>query len=156
MSNLLEHAKRELDLLGLPEPSDYNEDTEQWDPDAAMRIGILDIIFNFSQQGHSGFSAQYAIGCLEKLLRYENLTPLTDDPDEWIEVQMKPDEELWQSRRNPACFSPDRGRTYYHLDEHRKLIAAISNRLPWKLRHYLRDTRPYMFYPMHYTEPNDR
>lgn len=153
MSNLLEHAKRELDLLGMPEPKDYNEDTEQWDPDAAMRIGILDIIFNFSQQGHSGFSAGYAIGCLEKLLRFENLTPLTNNPDEWQDVaEFSGGHALWQSHRNPACFSPDGGLTYYHLDEQRKWVVTLTRRLPWKLRHHLRDTRPYMFYPMHFSD----
>lgn len=47
---------------------------------------ILEIIEVFSNQGHSGFSAGYAISVLERLLRYKPLTPLTGEPDEWNEV----------------------------------------------------------------------
>ena len=151
-SNLLAHAKRELDLLGMPEAKDYDEAKGEWDPDAAMRIGILDIIFNFSKQGHSGFSAGYAVAALEKLLRYENLSPLTNHPDEWNDVAEYSDGKLlWQSARNPACFSTDHGQTYYHLDEQREWVAAIGRRLPRKWHRYLRDTRPFLFYPIHFT-----
>ena len=50
-----------------------------------------------------------------RLMRYEPLTPLTDDPAEWWlhagdGTAGHPD--LWQSRRDPAAFSNDGGKTY--------------------------------------------
>jgi hypothetical protein len=151
-SNLLAHAKRELDLLGMPEAKDWDENTEQWDPDAAMRIGILDIIFNFSKQGHSGFSASYAIGALEKLLRFENLSPLTNHPDEWMDVsEFGGETNLWQNVRNSACFSYDGGQSYYNLNEKRDWVAKIARKLPHSWWAYLWDHHKEFFYPMHYT-----
>lgn len=97
MSNLVDHAKREL--------SRTEEDQEFID-------SIVTAIERFASYGHSGSSALAAIEILGRLLRFENLTPLTDDPAEWIEVS---DDPLWQSKRNPEAFSVDKGRTFYTL-----------------------------------------
>jgi len=106
MSNLVDHAERELRLLG---------------NDAAMNQGILAMVAVFSTMGHSGSSAEYTTQVLTRLLRYENLTPLTDDPDEWMLIaeEMMPEgmETTWQSRRNPEAFSLNEGKTYYLLSE---------------------------------------
>ena len=40
---------------------------------------------------------------------FEPLGPLTDDPDEWVEVA----DGLWQSRRKSSAFSCDGGKTYH-------------------------------------------
>ena len=105
MSNLIDHAERELELLG---------------NDEAMNQGILAMVAVFSTMGHSGSSAEYTTQVLARLLRYENLTPLTDDPDEWNDVSHYggPDSPAtWQCRRNPEAFSLDGGKTYYLLSE---------------------------------------
>jgi hypothetical protein len=106
MSNLIDHAERELRLLG-------NDD--------AMNQGILAMVAVFSTMGHSGSSAAYCTQVVERLLRFENLSPLTDDPDEWnyIAEEMLADGQapLWQSSRNPEAFSHDGGKTYYLLSE---------------------------------------
>ena len=39
----------------------------------------------FAEEGHSGSSAGYAIGLLEKLLRFEPLQPLTGEDSEWFD-----------------------------------------------------------------------
>ena len=44
---------------------------------------ILAVVELFASEAHSGFSAAYASGVLTRLLRYEPLTPLTGEPDEW-------------------------------------------------------------------------
>ena len=104
-SNLVQHAKRELKLIG--------EDPEVVKP-------TLEIISIFSQMGHSGASAGFHIAMLEKLLRFENLSPLTNDPDEWhyhgAETWGHAD-GVWQNRRNGEAFSHDGGKTYYLLSE---------------------------------------
>lgn len=105
MSNLLEHAKRELEIAGLfDEDSDYG---------GMLGKSILEIVEKFSKQDHSGFSAVMSIQILSKLLAYENLTELTDNPEDWIEVG----EGVWQNRRNSKCFSNDSGKTHYSLDD---------------------------------------
>ena len=72
MSTFLNYAKSEFDIIGMTEDSEdeINQD---------MRKCILDIVQMFADQGHSGFSASYAINILEKLLRYEPLSPLTGE-----------------------------------------------------------------------------
>lgn len=102
-SNLVRHARKELNLIG-------EED--------AMVAGYLAMINIFSKMGHSGGSASVFIPVLNALLRFQNLSPLTDDPDEWMQINPS-DEEIvcYQSRRNPEAFSEDGGKSYYLLSE---------------------------------------
>jgi len=75
---LVDHAKTELDAIGLTyESSEMNGE---------MRSCILELVEKFSQQGHSGFSANYTIQAITKLLNYEPLSPLTGEDNEWTEV----------------------------------------------------------------------
>lgn len=104
MGNLVEHAKRELELLG----------EDEW-----TITNYIKMIEVFSEMGHSGGSASVFIPTLNALLQYENLTPLTDDEDEW--TYHGPDlwngtEGIWQSRRNPVAFSHDEGKTYWFVN----------------------------------------
>ena len=95
-SGLLRHAKRELELAGA---------MEDWPL-------YRDIIKVFASQGHSGGSASVVIPNLNKLLQFQNLSPLTSKPEEWTEVG----EGVWQSKRNPSIFSKDGGATWYALN----------------------------------------
>lgn len=76
MSNLIKHAERELALLS-------NEPDEM---QTAMNDHILKMVKVFSEEGHSGFSANYAISIIQKLLRFEPLKPLTGEDSEWNDV----------------------------------------------------------------------
>lgn len=103
--SLVEHAEKELRIAGLfDEDSDYGSD---------LGSSILGVVKSFSEYGHSGGSAMTSIAILEKLLRFEPLTPLTSDPSEWMEVSTN----IWQSRRNSEAFSHDGGKTYYLLSD---------------------------------------
>lgn len=84
----VEYAKTELARIG------NDSDGMQ----AAINKDILDIVELFSNQGHSGFSAGYALSVLERLLRFKPLAPLTGEPDEWKEVS----NGCYQNQR---CFS---------------------------------------------------
>jgi hypothetical protein len=99
MSNLVEHAKRELELLGETDEEYIN--------------GILQVVNAFAAFGHSGGSASVAIPTIHELLQFHTLTPLTNNPEEWNEVA----EGVWQNSRNPEAFSGDEGVTYYLLSE---------------------------------------
>jgi hypothetical protein len=104
MSNLVSHARRELQIFG-EEP-----DTIDW---------YCRVVAEFASFGHSGGSAWATIPVLHDLLQYRNLTPLTDDPDEWHNVsELFPGGSgMWQNRRNSEAFSEDGGLAYYLLSE---------------------------------------
>lgn len=97
MSNLVDHARIELELVG---------------EDEATIDGLISVIQVFADMGHSGTSAEAAIHQLSLLLRFKNLTPLTDSPNEWVDVSESIGTQMWQSKRNPEAFSLDHGNTY--------------------------------------------
>ena len=104
-SNLMIHARRELELLG--------EEPE-------IVEGYLKMIQIFADMGHSGGSASVFIPTLTRLLQFKNLKPLTDDPDEWFHHTAEAWGEpggVWQNVRNSEAFSDDGGKTYTLLSE---------------------------------------
>ncbi len=99
MSLLVAHAKNELALLG---PEDEMQQ--------AMNAHILRMVETFANEGHSGFSAAYAVAILEKLLRYEPLTPLTGDDSEWRDVSSAcGGSKCWQNKRCSHVFKDETG-----------------------------------------------
>lgn len=106
MSNLVDHARRELTILG--EEPEYIEQ-------------VCKIVQAFADMGHSGFSAAHCTGQLHLLLQYKNLKPLTNNPIEWMLVQedIGPAHEIrmWQNTRNSEAFSNDGGKTYWLLSD---------------------------------------
>mgnify|MGYP001213281131 CR=1 FL=1 len=82
MSDLLEHAKRELSIV-FREPED--EMTKKYYE--MMTHDVLEIVEAFAKQGHSGASASNAIAILSALLQYQPLAPLTGEDSEWQEVK---------------------------------------------------------------------
>lgn len=107
MSNLVEHARRELTALG-------------YDKDPDTMAGFINVVQAFSEMGHSGGSASIAIPTINELLQFKNLSPLTNDPDEWQHHTEEVWGEvggIWQSKRNGGAFSSDGGTTYTMLDD---------------------------------------
>lgn len=98
--SLVEHARRELELLG------------QTAEDPAYAQSIVSAVAVFASYGHSGGSASVAIEQLHDLLRFRTLSPITSDPDTWNYVGS----DMWQSKRDPAAFSKDGGQTWYFVD----------------------------------------
>lgn len=115
------HARRELAILG--------EDQDVID-------GIASVVQAFASCGHSGGSAPYAIAYLEKLLRFQALTPLTDNPDEWIDRTEISGTPMWQSARDPRAISLDGGKTYQLTDEMQASgspeVTPVHVAAPWK------------------------
>lgn len=107
MSNLVEHARRELEVAGV---------------ERDVRPSIIAAIEAFASYGHSGGSASIVIPMINDLLNFRNITPLTNDPREWQHITYGVSDEhdaVWQSTRRADAFSNDGGRTYYCLDESR-------------------------------------
>lgn len=104
MSNLVDHARRELELAGE-------------DPEFAEHL--IKVVETFAEGGHSGSTAAFAIGALTDLLQFRPLTPLTYEPDEWLRHEgFGPNGgDLWQNVRDSRIFSNDGGQTHYNVEE---------------------------------------
>lgn len=148
MSNMIDHASCEFDFQGYP--PEYDGDPDKFDihtmdMDSIMRRNVMDLLRTFGDQGHSGFSAPYAIHMFTQLANFEALSALTNLPTEWHHVTLaiagQPD--LWQSRRQSDAFSNDGGHTYYVLSEDRRWIRKV---LPWRL---FRKVPTKVRYPIH-------
>jgi hypothetical protein len=108
-SNLIAYAKSELQRAGMfDNDSDYG---------GMLGDAALDIVKVFSRQGHSGYSAAMTTAIVEKLMRFEPLTPLTYAEDEWNDVGDLSSTTLWQNKRKSTVFSEDHGLTYYDINE---------------------------------------
>jgi len=105
MSNTLNFAKNELDIIGMTEdsPDEMNQ---------MMRKHILHMVKTFAKEGHSGMSASYAIGILEKVLRFEPVTPLTGEDSEWTELDYGDDTIKYQNKRCGRVFKNAQGQAY--------------------------------------------
>lgn len=103
MSNFIQHAKRELDGMGMTEdsPCEMNQ---------MMRKHILTMVQAFADEGHSGFSASYALSILTRLLDFKPLGPLTGEDSEWIHVYDEDDgSPVYQNKRCSSVFKGPKG-----------------------------------------------
>lgn len=82
MSNLEEYAKKELDKI----VATCGKDEEAIRLQKEINKNIMEIVKAFAAGNHSGFTGLYVINIIEKLLRFEPLTPLTGEKGEWIDV----------------------------------------------------------------------
>ena len=94
MSSSVEYAKSEL--ARITKDGDGLQDV--------INKNILDIIELFASQGHSGFTAGYAMSILERLLRFKPITPLTGEDDEWINVSDEMGQRCFQNKRCSSVF----------------------------------------------------
>jgi|SRR5690554_633741 len=97
-SNLVDHIRREM-----PESDDEMQNSMR---EHLIRMGKL-----FAAEGHSGFSASYAIAALQKLLNFEPMGPLTGEPDEWLWLDYD-DEMKAQNKRCGHVFMRADGTAY--------------------------------------------
>jgi len=107
MSQLVEHAKRELTALG------YDLNDKEDGPNKWIVENLFELLEVFSRQGHSGSSAPYCAKMFEKLALFEPLSPLTGDDDEWNDISdMQGGEPGWQNNRCSHVFKGADGRAY--------------------------------------------
>ena len=111
MSNLVEHARKELALLG-EEPETIE--------------GYLKVVQAFADMGHSGGSASVALAVIPRLLSYQHLTPITANPDDWMLVahDKTGGTDVWQCKRNGALFSDDGGITYHNVNAPSQILRS--------------------------------
>lgn len=109
MSNFVKFAEEELNRIG------GQEDGMQ----RLMNKCVLDIVKMFDEQGHSGFSAGYAIAQIRRLLNWKPLTSLTGEEDEWNGDQNKRYSAVFREKDGTAyniegkIFTDDGGETWW-------------------------------------------
>lgn len=106
MSNMVKYAESELDRIGMTDDGDMN---------GMMRKHLLHMVNQFSEEGHSGFSASYALKCLKRLLDYKPLAPLTGEDDEWIEHNYGVPPSF-QNKRCSSVFKDGKDGEAYDID----------------------------------------
>ena len=77
MSNLVEHAKREFEVLGWPGDDEMQQ---------MVCDNLIELLEAFAEQGHSGSSAPYVMRLFGKLADFAPISPLTGKDSEWNEV----------------------------------------------------------------------
>ena len=108
MSNLIEHAWTEFRAAGWCNDARQFEDEMQ----KMMCEHILKLLEVFSDEGHSGSSAPYAINVFSTLAKYEPLVPLTGEDWEWSDVSEyggRDDGPLYQNNRCSRVFKDSKG-----------------------------------------------
>ena len=96
MSNYKTHALNEFRAAGwLDDDGKYSDEMQE-----AICDHVLALLDVFSNEGHSGSSAPYAINLFKKLASYEPIAPLTGEDWEWHEVS----DSSYQNRRMGAVF----------------------------------------------------
>lgn len=103
MSNMTSWAEQELRYAG------YDVNDPEDGPNKWLAEGTLELLKVFSEQGHSGSSAPYAVALFEKLAMWKPIAPLTGEDDEWREVS----ENHWQNARNSAVFKDKTGQAQW-------------------------------------------
>lgn len=96
MSNLKNHALREFRAAGWTDNNGNFKDEMQ----ELICKHVLKLIEIFSEEGHSGSSAPYAINLFTKLAKYEPIAPLTGEDSEWNLVY----EDTYQNNRFSEVF----------------------------------------------------
>jgi hypothetical protein len=96
------HARYELELIG---------------EDPRIIDWYCSVLAKWSELGHSGSSAELTADTLHRLMKGENLAPLTADPLEWEDRSDISGYPLWQNLRNTQIFSTDGGATAIHYSE---------------------------------------
>jgi hypothetical protein len=115
MSNLVNHAERELKLDGWYQ---YND---EWA--GMIKDAVLELIKTFASQGHSGISADITSELFHKLSRFRTLSEndhsdYTDRTEiSFSEAQIAAGMTLLQCNRDSRFFSNDNGATWYNIDD---------------------------------------
>lgn len=145
--SLVKYAESELDRIGMTDDGDMN---------GTMRRHLLHMIKEFSDEGHSGFSASYALQCLQKLLRFKPLSPLTGEDEEWTDVSSISGVTHYQNKRCSSVFKDGKDGEAYDIDGKVFWEWAMSweeDGKPYKSYYTSRDSRVPVTFP--YTVPDE-
>lgn len=129
--NLERHAEHELHVAGW-----FDKDGMYGD---MMGHAVLKMVREFSEEGHSGLSANVAVNLFQEVAKFKPLTPLTGAKDEWKEIGNC----LWQNKRCGHVFmelDPIDG--WRHYDSRARVFREPSGAC-----YTSRDSRVYVTFP---------
>ena len=108
MSNLNSHALEEFKAAGwLDDSGNYTDEMQE-----LICKHVLKLIEIFSEEGHSGSTAPYAINLFSKLASFKPITPLTGEDSEWHNISEyggSDDGPLYQNKRASHVFKDNTG-----------------------------------------------
>lgn len=146
-----QHAQLEFKAAGWT-----NEDgTFKDDMQELMCKQVLELLDLFSEHGHSGYTAPYALDLFTTLAKHEPIVPLTGEDWEWFELDYG-DDMTHQNIRCSRVFKGADGRAYdidgkifwewveRPLDEDESGYPGISR---FKSYFVSRDSRVYIDFP---------
>jgi len=108
MSNLENHALIEFRAAGWVDESGKFKDEMQ----EAICKHVLKLLEVFSEEGHSGSSAPYAINLFSTLAKFEPIVPLTGEDWEWNNISEyggRDNGPLYQNKRCSHVFKDNTG-----------------------------------------------
>lgn len=133
--SLIDYAKRELERI-------QKDDDGMQD---MINKDILEIVGKFSKQEHSGFSANYAITMLERLLRFKPIQPLTGEADEWNTVSYS---GCKQNKRCSSVFMEPDGSAH----DNDAIIVSDNGGITWFQSGRFRKTITFPYLPSTHPE----
>lgn len=98
--SMLESAKWQLNKVLEKCTDPYERDMQ-----IMMNNDVMELLKVFEEQGHSGFSASWAIKLFSKLAKYKLITEIEDNPDDW--------DENGQHKYISSIFKREDGTCYY-------------------------------------------
>ena len=104
MSNLVTHARTEFRAAGWTDAEGNFKDEMQ----QMICEHVIKLLEVFSEEGHSGTSAPYAVNLFKQLAMFEPIVPLTGEDWEWSEVR----DGMFQNKRCSHVFKEADGTAY--------------------------------------------
>lgn len=147
MSNYEKHACMEFRAAGWTDAEGKFKDEMQ----EALCDHVLDLLKVFSEEGHSGSTAPYAVNLFKQLALFEPVVPLTGEDWEWNDTG-----HGLQNKRCSHVFKDEDGRAYdirgkvffewceRPLDEDEKGYPGTKR---FKSSYTSRDSRVYITFP---------
>jgi hypothetical protein len=104
-----QYALNEFRLAGwIDENGKYNDEMQE-----LICKHILHLLEVFEGEGHSGFSAKYALDIFNRIANWKPISPLTGEDDEWNDIgEYGNGEPHFQNKRYSSVFKDKDGKAY--------------------------------------------
>jgi hypothetical protein len=136
---LLSHAKEEFRAAGwTDENGQFNDEMQE-----AICNHVIKLLEVFSDEGHSGSSAPYAINLFNRLAKFEPIAPLTGEDWEWVETSRG----VLQNKRASHVFKDIETGEAYDIDGKVFWEWAGTKEEPYKSYYTCRESRVPVTFP---------
>lgn len=136
---LLSHAKEEFRAAGwTDENGQFNDEMQE-----AICNHVIKLLEVFSDEGHSGSSAPYAINLFTRLAKFEPIAPLTGEDWEWVETSRG----VLQNKRASHVFKDIETGEAYDIDGKVFWEWSGTKEEPYKSYYTCRESRVPVTFP---------